>query len=83
MHSGAPGMGREAPVLPRVLTALLLFGIAFGYVEAAVVVYVRVLYEPLHQQLYPGRAGRPRAALDHRPVESRGPAVSAPGSPRN
>jgi hypothetical protein len=35
---------------------LTLFGVAFGYVEAAVVVYMRAAYEPLHQKLYPGRA---------------------------
>jgi hypothetical protein len=43
------------PRLARILTALLLFGAAFGYVEAAVVVYVRGLYEPLHQRLHPDR----------------------------
>jgi hypothetical protein len=37
----------------RSLTALVLFGVSFGYVEAAVVVYLRAVYEPLHQQLYP------------------------------
>src|SRR5262249_23974885 len=37
----------------RVLLALLLFGAAFGYVEAAVVVYLRGLYEPLHAKLHP------------------------------
>ena len=41
--------------LGRVLTALLLFGMAFGYVEAAVVVYLRALYEPMRQRLEPGR----------------------------
>src|SRR5437660_5018422 len=38
------------------LLALLLFGISFGYVEAAVVVYMRALYEPLHRQLHPGQS---------------------------
>jgi hypothetical protein len=33
--------------------ALFFFGVAFGYVEAAVVVYLRALYEPLHLQFYP------------------------------
>jgi len=33
-----------------------LFGISFGYVEAAVVIYLRALYEPLRQRLTPGRA---------------------------
>ena len=38
--------------------ALVLFAVAFGYVEAAVVVYLRHVYEPLRQALYPdGVAG--------------------------
>jgi hypothetical protein len=41
--------------MTRILTALLLFGASFAYVEAAVVVYLRGLYEPLHQQLHPDR----------------------------
>jgi hypothetical protein len=36
--------------------ALVLFGVAFGYVEAAVVVYLRHIYDPLRTALYPGRA---------------------------
>ncbi len=32
--------------MTRKLIALVLFGISFGYLEAAVVVYLRVLYEP-------------------------------------
>ena len=31
----------------------MLFGISFGYVEAAVVVYLRTIYEPLRRQLHP------------------------------
>jgi hypothetical protein len=38
----------------RVFCALVLFGISFGYVEAAVVVYLRSLYAPLHVQYQPG-----------------------------
>jgi len=34
--------------------ALLIFGIAFGYVEAAVVVYLRNLSEPVRVSYYPG-----------------------------
>jgi hypothetical protein len=37
------------------LTALVLFGVSFGYVEAAVVVYLRALYEPIHERAFPGR----------------------------
>src|SRR6185436_11082483 len=37
----------------RVLTALLLFGASFGFVEAAVVSYLRAVYDPLHAQIFP------------------------------
>jgi hypothetical protein len=40
----------------RTLIALLLFGTAFGYLEAAVVSYLRSLHEPVVQRLYPNRA---------------------------
>ena len=30
----------------RAVAALFLFGISFGYVEAAVVVYLRAIYDP-------------------------------------
>ncbi|MCU1338341.1 MAG: hypothetical protein JWO19_3922 [Bryobacterales bacterium] len=40
--------------LRRVIVGLFLFGVSFGYVEAAVVIYLRTLYEPLRQQLTPG-----------------------------
>src|SRR5277367_965185 len=39
----------------RIVVALFLFGISFGYVEAAVVVYLRALYDPIRQQLHPDR----------------------------
>ena len=42
--------------LRRTIVGLFLFGISFGYVEAAVVIYLRALYEPLRQRLTPGRA---------------------------
>ncbi|HLK46724.1 MAG TPA: hypothetical protein VKT49_01240 [Bryobacteraceae bacterium] len=35
--------------------AILLFGVAFGYLEAAVVTYLRALHEPVRQRYYPGR----------------------------
>ena len=38
------------------MIALLLFGTAFGYLEAAVVTYLRALHEPVVQRFYPGRA---------------------------
>ena len=43
--------------LRRVVAGLFLFGISFGYVEAAVVIYLRALYDPLRQRLTPGRKG--------------------------
>ncbi|HYL38672.1 MAG TPA: hypothetical protein VEV17_22330 [Bryobacteraceae bacterium] len=39
----------------RVVAALFLFGISFGYLEAAVVVYLRAIYDPIRQQLHPDR----------------------------
>lgn len=39
----------------RELVALVLFGIAFGYVEAAVVVYLRAIDEPMRQRVRPER----------------------------
>src|SRR5947209_5559288 len=45
--------GERGTGLVRPLAALLAFAVSFGYAEAAVVVYVRGLYEPLHRRLYP------------------------------
>jgi hypothetical protein len=39
----------------RTVIALLAFGTAFGYLEAAVVSYLRQLHEPARQRFYPGR----------------------------
>jgi hypothetical protein len=39
----------------RAVAALFLFGISFGYVEAAVVVYLRQIYNPIRQRLHPDR----------------------------
>jgi hypothetical protein len=39
----------------RTVVALLLFGAAFGYLEAAVVSYLRQLHEPARQRFHPGR----------------------------
>ncbi len=38
--------------LKRTLLALILFGIAFGYVEAAVVVYLRTIFVPIRQEAF-------------------------------
>ena len=39
----------------RTLAALFLFGISFGYLEAAVVVYLRAIYDPIRARLHPER----------------------------
>jgi hypothetical protein len=39
----------------RGVTALILFGISFGYVEAAVVAYLRVIYDPIRHRIHPER----------------------------
>jgi len=41
--------------MPRIVAALLLFGISFGYLEAAVVVYLRAIYDPIRQRIHPER----------------------------
>lgn len=38
----------------RITLGLILFGIAFGYVEAAVVVYLRSIHEPVRARVHPG-----------------------------
>ena len=40
----------------RAILALVLFGAAFGYLEAAVVAYLRLLHEPARQRFHPGRS---------------------------
>ena len=39
----------------RAVAILLLFGTAFGYLEAAVVSYLRILHEPARRHYYPDR----------------------------
>src|SRR5882672_5140049 len=41
--------------LRRTILSVLLFSAAFGYLEAAVVSYLRLLHEPARQRFYPGR----------------------------
>jgi hypothetical protein len=50
-----PSQTRDLSLRRRVVL-LVLFGVVFGYVEAAAVVYVRVMYEPIHQRVFPERA---------------------------
>jgi hypothetical protein len=40
----------------RTTLALLLFGIAFGYVEAAAAHYLGTVYEPVRKRFYPDSA---------------------------
>jgi hypothetical protein len=40
----------------RAAAGLVLFGVSFGYVEAAVVVYLRTIYDPVRRQVHPDRA---------------------------
>jgi hypothetical protein len=40
----------------RTIAALLLYGISFGYLEAAVVVYLRAIYDPIRERIHPGRS---------------------------
>jgi hypothetical protein len=58
MRGGELPPSGEPPLLnpKRTLAALLLFGVAFGFIEAAVVVYLRELYGPIHQRIYPDAA---------------------------
>jgi hypothetical protein len=46
----------QSSSLRRRLAILILFGIVFGYVEAAAVAYIRATYEPIHRRLFPDRA---------------------------
>jgi hypothetical protein len=39
----------------RTVAGVVLFSASFGYVEAAVVVYLRAIYAPLHLRFYPDR----------------------------
>jgi hypothetical protein len=45
----------RAAEVRRAVLILVLFGIVFGYVEAAAVVYIRSVYEPIHVRRYPDR----------------------------
>ncbi|MBV9157487.1 MAG: hypothetical protein JO097_14580 [Acidobacteriaceae bacterium] len=47
------GAERSRTQFWRTIAGLLLFGVAFGYVEAAVVAYLRSIYMPLRVHFYP------------------------------
>ena len=57
--------------LRRTLAALGLFGVAFGYVEAAVVVYLRELYEPVQDRLFPDRLPASQRTMARKVEEAR------------
>jgi hypothetical protein len=58
----------------RAAVALLIFGASFGYVEAAVVAYLRLLHEPARQRFYPGRgAGELFPLLTMEQLKASGP----------
>ncbi len=58
----------------RTLAALLLFGVSFGYLEAAVVVYLRAIYDPIRERVHPGRApGQLFPLISPQQLEAAGP----------
>jgi hypothetical protein len=54
MKTSAPESTRSRAELWRVIAGLIIFGAAFGYLEAAVVTYLRTIYTPLRLHFYPG-----------------------------
>ncbi len=52
--NGKSGPDHSPVRLRRVLVSVALFGVSFGYIEAAVVVYLRALYDPVRIELNPG-----------------------------
>lgn len=46
---------KAGPPFRRTVAALLLFGLSFGYVEAAIVVYLRAIYDPIRQEIHPDK----------------------------
>jgi len=63
----------ERRELRRILTGLVLFSVAFGYVEAAVVAYLRSIYNPLRARFYPGNPGELFPLLSLQQLQSLGP----------
>jgi hypothetical protein len=52
---GEPKLQRHPRSFWQTLATLTLFGVSFGYVEAAAVVYLGELYKPLAREFYPSR----------------------------
>ncbi len=59
--------------MKRAVIALCLFGIGFGYVEAAVVVYLRSIYEPIRQKISPRPADELFPLITSRQLQDAGP----------
>ena len=57
----------------RVVAGLVTFSASFGYVEAAVVVYLRSIYDPLRAQFYPGSSGDVFPLLSLHQLQGLGP----------
>ena len=57
----------------RTIAGLVLFALAFGYVEAAVVAYLRAMYEPLRATFYPGSANELFPLLSFEQLQRLGP----------
>lgn len=57
----------------RGVAGLILFSAAFGYVEAAVVCYLRSIYTPLRAQFYSGNAGELFPLLSLEQLRTLGP----------
>ncbi len=53
-HTGWNPSSVSRPEMVRKLIVLALFGVSFGYVEAAVVVYLRTIHDPLRRELFRG-----------------------------
>lgn len=62
-----------AEPMKRTIAGLVLFAIAFGYVEAAVVAYLRSMYTPLRVRFYPGSSGELFPLLSLEQLRTLGP----------
>ncbi|MBV8073384.1 MAG: hypothetical protein JO270_26040 [Acidobacteriaceae bacterium] len=67
-----PG-GRCKAALWRVVAGLVLFSASFGYVEAAVVIYLRSIYNPLRAHVYPATYGDLFPLLTVQQLQALGP----------
>ena len=60
--------------MTRTVAALLLFGTSFGYLEAAVVVYLRAIYDQIRHSLHPDRpAGELFPLISQQELAAAGP----------